>query len=97
MIVPNVTLPEIYARIRWSFEQLAKGVWPRHDFEGNRFTNTREFRCRHAGKPLMGGRIGVLDGILGDWQYLADTFGIRHYGNVGMCHLCQASKNHPDR
>jgi hypothetical protein len=41
----------------------------------------------------MGGDIAILDGISGDLQYFAQTFGLHNYSmNERMCHLCHASK-----
>jgi len=48
-----------------------------------------------AGQELLGGFIGILDGFSADLQYYAQTFGIDHYGNNSMCHLCAASKVDP--
>eukprot|EP00969_Alexandrium_andersonii_P242529 10712027-Alexandrium_andersonii.AAC.1 len=61
LIIPNVTLPQVYARIRWSFEHLARGRWPERDYLGNPF-NRHHFRGVHANESLMGGCVGVLDG-----------------------------------
>jgi hypothetical protein len=34
MMLANVTLEQMYARIRWSFDVLGRGVWPQRGFDG---------------------------------------------------------------
>jgi len=95
LIIPGVTLTEVYALIRWSFEQLAAGRWPTTDPSTGQKFCSRSFRGKMAGQELLGGFIGILDGFSADLQYYAQTFGIDHYGNNSMCHLCAASKVDP--
>ena len=41
--------------------------------------------------------MGVLDAVLADLQYYAQTFDIPNYSMNDMCHLCRASKTNPAR
>ena len=96
MMIPNVTLPAVYARIRWSFVQLGKGIWPKHDFDEVTPLSTKTLRGKLAGEPLMGGYIGILDGTSADLEFYAKTFEGDNYMHNEMCHLCGASKVVPD-
>ena len=92
----KLTLEQIYARIVWSFECLATGIWPWKDF-GEKDFDPNTFRHKHRGEHLVGGFKFVLDGTLADLEFYVDTFEVDGYRNDDMCHLCGASKTNAGR
>ena len=63
-------MDEIYKIIVWSFEQLAKGFWPKEDFDGKKFAKkdkkSKQARTKHAGEKLMEGWVATWSETRGD-------------------------------
>ena len=69
-IYPHDTLQTVYDVLRWSFECLACGKFPRADHAGKLFSKVyMPQRFKMAGKPLAGGRRGAWAEMRGDWKY----------------------------
>ena len=52
-------------------------------------------RAANAGKPIAGAFKFLLTQILGDWEWLSDSFSLHQsdYRNDTFCFLCRATKS----
>ncbi|CAE7332802.1 unnamed protein product, partial [Symbiodinium sp. CCMP2592] len=57
--------------LSWSMESLASGRYPSTDAWGRLFSNEYEpLRWKVAGRPLAGGKCGILDGFQADLEFI---------------------------
>lgn len=93
-MVDDVTLNEIGRYIKWSFECLWEGRWPRLDPDGEPWPRGSERARRgEAGDfldPEFRSRALVAQ-VAGDWKFLKEGWRLpRHYNKRECCHQCLA-------
>ena len=78
--------------LSWSFACLLTGVMPSHDENGSPLEGVRAAK---ANMPIAGESKFLLTQIVGDWEWLSDSFWLQHcdYRNDAFCYLCRATKN----
>ena len=99
--VDRRSLNELFAVIRWSFTALASGVWPDRDYRGEAWVRDEDAHRRDkAHSPLADGYVGFFYEAVGDWEWLAQSFGLdvwqKYYLCRCICHKCFASIDGPD-
>ena len=98
--VDRRSLAEVFSVIRWSMNAMASGVFPERDFRGNEWDRPEDARRRAvAGTPLADGYAGVFWEAVGDWEWIAQSFGLdvwqKYYLCREICHRCFACIDGP--
>lgn len=88
-MLPMVTLRELYKVISWSFECLARGVWPAANHAGQPLNG---WRAAKAGSRIAGPFSFVFSETRGDMKWIQETFQWNSYSHNYCCHLCKAHK-----
>ena len=104
-ILPDDTMQTIYGVLKWSFEAMATGKFPKTNHEGKEFVSKvtpelAHLECHHplraslAEKELAGCIRGCFAEMRGDWKYLKEALHLQqHYGLDGfICHRCKVLK-----
>ena len=99
--VDRRSLNELFSVIRWSFAALASGFVPERDYRGDEWLRPEDAHRREkAGTPLADGYVGLFWEAVGDWEWLAQSFGLdvwqKYYLCRHICHKCFATKCHYD-
>lgn len=82
------TLDTFFKILQWSFQIIFDGVWPHHDWAGQRY-HAKSPEGLRAGKPLCGGYFGILLQLSGDLDYFNKHLGLpsstTHHKPCGLC------------
>ena len=92
----RMSLEAVFAVLQWSLHVMATGRWPDRDHRGERWP-AGSFR-RELGEsntPLVGNYIGIWWELVGDWEWIAHSFGFDelrcYYLTADICHRCRAT------
>ena len=97
-LVPLLTkgsMDTLWRVLRWSFEALARGVWPETDAFATPFL-AGSFWGRRAGEKLAGGFQATIVAIQGDLDYFAKNLYLRHWASAHPCSFCPANNTDGD-
>ena len=92
----RMSLEAVFRVLRWSFVVMASGVWPATDHRGQAWPEGSWRRTAgESGKRLAGEYRALWWESVGDWEWIAATFGFDvcrwYYNCVEICHRCPAS------
>lgn len=83
------TMDTFFAVLRWSFQALFEGTWPRVDWAGRQFDPTSQ-AARNAGQPLANGFFAVLLQLSGDLDYYSKYLNLPKSTSHQPCAQCRA-------
>ena len=95
------SLNELFSVIRWSFGVLASGLFPDRDHRGEEWVREEDaHRSEKANTALADGYVALFWEAVGDWEWLAQSFGLdvwqKYYLCRHICHKCFAATDGPD-
>ena len=93
--VDRRSLQEVFSVIRWSLMALATGDFPDRDHRGEEWHRPEDSRRQAVGgTPLADGWRALFWESVGDWEWLAKTYGLdvwqKYYLCREICHRCFA-------
>jgi hypothetical protein len=83
------TIHKAWHELAWSFNALFEGTHPSTNSSGEPWP-PHSPEAERAGKPLAGGRRGVLWALRGDLEYFSNSLHLEHFASGHPCFLCRA-------